>query len=85
MTIPRSSSACSRWPGRTARTHVFEGEVSGHLTFPPRGTKGFGYDPIFIADGMQDTFGEIQPADKHAISHRARAFAKLADYLSSRP
>jgi XTP/dITP diphosphohydrolase len=66
-------------------THVFEGEVSGHLTFPPRGTKGFGYDPIFIADGMQDTFGEIQPADKHAISHRARAFAKLADYLSSRP
>jgi XTP/dITP diphosphohydrolase len=63
--------------------HVFEGEVSGRLVFPPRGTKGFGYDPIFIADGMHETFGEIDPAQKHAISHRARAFAKLAQHLSS--
>jgi XTP/dITP diphosphohydrolase len=63
-------------------TQVFEGEVHGQLTFPPRGTKGFGYDPIFIADGMHETFGEIEPSHKHAISHRARAFAKLANSLS---
>ena len=56
---------------------IFEGEVHGQLTFPPRGTHGFGYDPIFIADGMTQTFGEIDPKIKHAMSHRARAFAKL--------
>ena len=56
---------------------VFEGEVRGALTFPPRGTRGFGYDPIFIADGMEQTFAEIDPAKKHAISHRAKAFEKL--------
>lgn len=60
---------------------IFEGEVHGHLVFPPRGNKGFGYDPIFIADGMNQTFGEIDPALKHAISHRARAFAKLVAAL----
>lgn len=57
---------------------VFEGEVTGHLVFPPRGTKGFGYDPIFVADGLAQTFGEIDPARKHAISHRAKAFEKFA-------
>jgi XTP/dITP diphosphohydrolase len=56
---------------------VFQGEIHGHLVFPPRGEKGFGYDPIFVADGMRETFGEIDPALKHGISHRARAFAKL--------
>lgn len=60
---------------------IFEGEVHGTLVFPPRGTRGFGYDPIFIADGMSETFGEIEPAQKHAISHRARAFAKLIEAL----
>jgi XTP/dITP diphosphohydrolase len=60
---------------------IFEGEVHGHLVFPPRGTKGFGYDPIFVADGMNETFGEIDPAQKHAMSHRARAFAKLVAAL----
>jgi XTP/dITP diphosphohydrolase len=65
------------------QTYVFEGEVSGHLSFPPRGERGFGYDPIFIADGMHESFGEIDPARKHALSHRARAFAKLAAHLSS--
>ncbi len=60
------------------RAEVFEGEVRGRLEFPPRGTKGFGYDPIFVANGMTQTFGEIEPAAKHAISHRARAFAKFA-------
>jgi XTP/dITP diphosphohydrolase len=60
-------------------TSVFEGEVHGHLVFPPRGDKGFGYDPIFEADGMMQTFGEIAPATKHGMSHRARAFKKLTD------
>jgi XTP/dITP diphosphohydrolase len=57
---------------------VFEGEVHGHLEFPPRGTNGFGYDPVFVADGMTESFGEIAPDAKHAISHRAKAFAKFA-------
>jgi XTP/dITP diphosphohydrolase len=61
----------------SGETRIFEGEVHGHLVFPPRGGKGFGYDPIFIADGMSETFGELDPALKHTISHRARAFAKL--------
>ena len=56
---------------------TFEGESHGRLTFPPRGDHGFGYDPIFIADGMEQTFAEIDPARKHAMSHRARAFKKL--------
>jgi XTP/dITP diphosphohydrolase len=57
---------------------LFEGRIHGSLVFPPRGKNGFGYDPIFVADGMSETFGEIAPALKHAISHRARAFAKFA-------
>jgi len=56
---------------------IFEGEVIGTLIFPPRGAHGFGYDPIFVADGMSETFGEIEPATKHGMSHRARAFEKL--------
>jgi XTP/dITP diphosphohydrolase len=56
---------------------TFVGEVHGTLTFPPRGEHGFGYDPIFIADGMDVTFAEMHPAAKHAISHRAKAFARL--------
>src|SRR6185312_6646168 len=56
---------------------TFEGEVHGRLTFPPRGDHGFGYDPIFTANGMEQTFAEIDPAKKHAMSHRARAFEKL--------
>jgi XTP/dITP diphosphohydrolase len=60
-------------------TRTFEGEVHGHLVFPPRGDKGFGYDPIFLADGMSETFGEIAPATKHGMSHRARAFKNLTD------
>jgi XTP/dITP diphosphohydrolase len=52
----------------------FEGTVAGHLVWPPRGDKGFGYDPIFVPDGYSQTFGEMDPAQKHAISHRANAF-----------
>ena len=56
---------------------VFEGTVTGRVTWPPRGDRGFGYDPIFVPDGHAATFGEMEPAAKHAISHRARAFAAL--------
>lgn len=56
---------------------VVEGEVHGQLTFPPRGDRGFGYDPLFIPNGGDQTFGEMEPAAKDAISHRTRAFAKL--------
>jgi XTP/dITP diphosphohydrolase len=67
------------WPGGDEA--LFRGEVHGHLVFPPRGERGFGYDPIFVPDGRpngrEETFGEIEPAEKHRISHRARAFAKL--------
>jgi XTP/dITP diphosphohydrolase len=57
---------------------AFEGRVYGHLVWPPRGTRGFGYDPMFVADGESLTFGEMEPDTKHAISHRARAFALFA-------
>jgi XTP/dITP diphosphohydrolase len=62
-------------PGK--RTEIFEGRVDGRIVFPPRGNIGFGYDPIFIADGEKLTFGEMEPVKKHRISHRARAFEKL--------
>ena len=61
--------------------HVFEGEVRGDLVYPPRGTQGFGYDPVFVARGQTLTFGEMEPAAKHAMSHRADAFAKLTAAL----
>lgn len=56
---------------------LFEGRVSGTLTWPPRGKLGFGYDPVFVPEGRAETFAEISPDEKHAISHRADAFAKL--------
>ena len=63
------------WPD--GPTELFRGEVEGSLTWPPRGDRGFGYDPIFIPQGATLTFGEMDPVEKHRISHRARAFAKL--------
>ena len=63
------------WPdGESA---VYEGRVDGALVWPPRGGLGFGYDPVFVVQGGQQTFAEIDPAEKHRISHRAAAFAKL--------
>lgn len=63
---------------------VYEGQVYGHLHFPPRGDKGFGYDPIFIPAGSKVTFAEMDPAAKHAISHRARAFAHFVEGVLER-
>ncbi|MEP0321600.1 RdgB/HAM1 family non-canonical purine NTP pyrophosphatase [Bauldia litoralis] len=57
----------------------FRGEVAGALVYPPRGTNGFGYDPMFVPDGYDQTFGELAPETKAELSHRSRAFAKFAD------
>jgi XTP/dITP diphosphohydrolase len=62
-----------------AATALYRGEVAGRLAFPPRGNRGFGYDPIFVPDGGSLTFGEMAPSEKHQISHRARAFSKLVE------
>ena len=70
-----TSALALAWPGGPAV--VVEGRVDGALSFPPRGDKGFGYDPIFTPQGFAETFGEMDPAAKDAMSHRARAFAKL--------
>ncbi len=64
------------WPD--GRYDTFEGKVFGTLVWPPRGSKGFGYDPIFVAEGRDVTFGEMEPDEKHAISHRAHAFELFA-------
>lgn len=68
---------CLAWPD--GHVEEFEGTVEGDLVWPPRGTQGFGYDPVFVPDGGSETFGEMEPARKHAMSHRARAFGKLVD------
>ncbi len=78
------SALCVTWPD--GHVEEFEGRVSGNLVWPPRGNKGFGYDPMFLPDGHTRTFGEMPSAEKHGLppkgkglSHRARAFLKLAE------
>ncbi len=68
------------WPDGSIES--FEGKVHGTLVWPPRGTNGHGYDPMFAAAGDPHTFGEIDPAAKNAVSHRAVAFAKLVAALT---
>ncbi len=68
---------CLIWPDGYYR--LFEGRIDGKLTFPPRGTHGFGYDPIFIPKGYEQTFGEMAPALKHSLSHRSIAFQKMVN------
>jgi XTP/dITP diphosphohydrolase len=67
---------CLCWPD--GEEELFEGRVYGHLVWPARGIRGFGYDPMFVPDGHTLTFGEMEPDAKHAISHRARAFQLFA-------
>jgi XTP/dITP diphosphohydrolase len=67
------------WPDGDIVT--FEGRVDGSIVWPPRGDRGFGYDPIFVPLGGSQTYGEIDPEVKHATSHRARAFAQLVEAL----
>lgn len=69
------SALALAWPDGHVET--VEGTVYGTLAWPPRGANGFGYDPMFVADGHDLTFGEMEPAAKHAISHRADAFRQL--------
>jgi XTP/dITP diphosphohydrolase len=77
-TDARANFTCAlalAWP--EGPVQVFEGQVFGTLVWPPRGTRGFGYDPIFVPEGHGETFGEMEPEMKDAMSHRTRAFAKL--------
>jgi len=84
----RASFICALalcWPAgtdsakATGHCEIFEGRVDGQLVWPPRGDHGFGYDPMFVPDGHDVTFGEMEPARKHAISHRADALRQLVD------
>ncbi|MEE4235286.1 MAG: RdgB/HAM1 family non-canonical purine NTP pyrophosphatase [Anderseniella sp.] len=70
---------CLAVPGKASR--VYRGEVHGTLVWPPRGNKGFGYDPVFLPEGHDITFGEMESEAKHAMSHRARAFEQLVAAL----
>jgi XTP/dITP diphosphohydrolase len=69
------AALCLAWPD--GHTETFVGRVDGEAEWPPRGEHGFGYDPMFLPRGWTLTFGEMEPAEKHGISHRARAFAQL--------
>jgi len=78
------SALCVAWPD--GHLEEFEGRIDGTLVWPPRGDKGFGYDPMFLPDGHTRTFGEMTSEEKHGLpprgqglSHRARAFLKLAE------
>lgn len=68
------------WP-EDGQCEIFEGRVDGTLVWPPRGDRGFGYDPMFQPIGYEETFGEMDPSAKHAMSHRADAFGKLVAAL----
>ncbi len=77
------AALCIAWPD--GHVEEFEGRVDGHIVWPPRGEAGFGYDPLFLPDGHERTFGEMTALEKHGLpplglglSHRARAFVKLA-------
>ncbi len=82
---PRANFVCALCLATPeGEVEIFEGKVFGHLSFPPRGDNGFGYDPIFVADGHSLTFGEMRPEEKHRISHRARAFEAFAKAMLAR-
>ncbi len=66
---------CLAWPD--GHDEIFEGNVEGQIVWPMRGTRGFGFDPVFLPEGESETFGEMDPQRKHAMSHRARAFAAM--------
>lgn len=70
-----NATLCLAWPD--GHDEIFEGRVTGRLQWPPKGDFGFGFDPIFVPDGYEQSFGEMDPDVKHRISHRAAAVAKL--------
>jgi non-canonical purine NTP pyrophosphatase (RdgB/HAM1 family) len=69
------AALCLAWPD--GHTETFLGRIDGAVVWPPRGDRGFGYDPMFVPTGAQQTFGEMDADAKHAVSHRARAFAQV--------
>jgi XTP/dITP diphosphohydrolase len=69
------AALCVAWPD--SYTQTFVGRIDGAIVWPPRGDRGFGYDPMFVPAGCEQTFGEMNANDKHATSHRARAFAQV--------
>jgi XTP/dITP diphosphohydrolase len=78
VTAPRANFVCAlTLASPKGSAQAFEGKVFGTLTWPPRGTKGFGYDPIFVPDGYNETFGEMERELKNRLSHRMRAFEQL--------
>ncbi len=84
------SALCVAWPD--GHIEEFEAQVNGIVVWPPRGAKGFGYDPLFLPDGQTQTFGEMSAEEKHGLpprgkglSHRARAFLKLAEACLGKP
>ena len=74
---------CAAYVDPDGRRFVDRGSVEGRIALEPRGSEGFGYDPIFIPDGWEETFAELPQEIKHAISHRGRAFAKLKAFLET--
>jgi len=72
-----NATLCLAWPD--GHDEIFEGQVFGRIVWPMRGKNGFGFDPVFLPDGKTQTFGEMDPAEKHGMSHRAIAFAKLVE------
>jgi XTP/dITP diphosphohydrolase len=78
VTTPRANFICAlALASPKGSVQAFEGKVFGTLTWPPRGTRGFGYDPIFVPDGYNETFGEMERELKNRLSHRMRAFEEL--------
>ena len=73
---------CAAYADPEGISYVADGSVEGHIAAEPRGANGFGYDPVFIPEGFDATFGELAPEIKHAISHRGRAFQQLRDLLA---
>lgn len=72
-----NATLCLAWPD--GHDEIFEGQVEGRIVWPMRGENGFGFDPVFLPVGKDRTFGEMEPAEKHEMSHRAVAFAKLVE------
>jgi XTP/dITP diphosphohydrolase len=69
------AALCLAWPDGHTQTYL--GRIDGTAVWPPRGDRGFGYDPMFVPAGGRQTFGEMDPDEKHLVSHRARAFAQV--------
>jgi len=72
-----NATLCLAWPD--GHDEIFEGQVEGRIVWPMRGENGFGFDPVFLPEGKRQTFGEMDPVEKHEMGHRAVAFAKLVE------